>query len=140
MKNLCFNNGDTYLTEEEISFNLSSYVSITPEKFDYLILQLVREGKIVIEEKRYYLKHFYEAEKYICEKICFLNDMPIMTNTSIMKYIDNDKFNKITYDDIQLKAIESGVNNNITIIIINLSFSFFTICYRAGCRSNLINF
>lgn len=39
-----------------------------------------------------------------------------MTNTSIMKYIDNDKFNKITYDDIQLKAIESGVNNNITII------------------------
>lgn len=116
MKNLCFNNGDTYLTEEEISFNLSSYVSITPEKFDYLILQLVREGKIVIEEKRYYLKHFYEAEKYICEKICFLNDMPIMTNTSIMKYIDNDKFNKITYDDIQLKAIESGVNNNITII------------------------
>ena len=116
MKNLCFNNGDTYLTEEEISFNLSSYVSITSEKFDYLILQLVREGKIVIEEKRYYLKHFYEAEKYICEKICFLNDMPIMTNTSIMKYIDNDKFNKITYDDIQLKAIESGVNNNITII------------------------
>ena len=116
MKNLCFNNGDTYLTEEEISFNLSNYVSITPEKFDYLILQLVREGKIVIEEKRYYLKHFYEAEKYICEKICFLNDMPIMTNTSIMKYIDNDKFNKITYDDTQLKAIESGVNNNITII------------------------
>ena len=39
-----------------------------------------------------------------------------MTNTSIMKYIDNDKFNKIIYDDIQLKAIESGVNNNITII------------------------
>ena len=116
MKNLCFNNGDTYLTEEEISFNLSNYVSITPEKFDYLILQLVREGKIVIEEKRYYLKHFYEAEKYICERICFLNDMPIITNTSIMKYIDNDKFNKITYDDIQLKAIESGVNNNITII------------------------
>lgn len=116
MKNLCFNNGDTYLTEEEISFNLSNYVSITPEKFDYLILQLVREGKIVIEEKRYYLKHFYEAEKYICERICFLNDMPIMTNTSIMKYIDNDKFNKITYDDTQLKAIESGVNNNITII------------------------
>lgn len=33
-----------------------------------------------------------------------------------MKYIDNDKFNKIIYDDIQLKAIESGVNNNITII------------------------
>ena len=63
MKNLCFNNGDTYLEEEEISFNLSTYVSITSEKFDYLIMQLVREGKIVIEDKRYYLKKFYDAEK-----------------------------------------------------------------------------
>ena len=116
MKNLCFNNGDTYLEEEEISFNLSTYVSITPEKFDYLIMQLVREGKIVIEDKRYYLKKFYDAEKYICERLCFLNDMSIMNNISINKYIDNSKFNNITYDDTQLKAIESGVNNNITII------------------------
>lgn len=116
MKNLCFNNGDTYLEEEEISFNLSTYVSITSEKFDYLIMQLVREGKIVIEDKRYYLKKFYDAEKYICERLCFLNDMSIMNNISINKYIDNSKFNNITYDDTQLKAIESGVNNNITII------------------------
>lgn len=116
MKNLCFNNGDTYLEEEELSFNLSTYVSITPEKFDYLIMQLVREGKIVIEDKRYYLKKFYDAEKYICERLCFLNDMSIMNNISINKYIDNSKFNNITYDDTQLKAIESGVNNNITII------------------------
>ena len=116
MKNLCFNNGDTYLEEEEISFNLSTYVSITPEKFDYLIMQLVREGKIVIEDKRYYLKKFYDAERYICERLCFLNDMSIMNNISINKYIDNSKFNNITYDDTQLKAIESGVNNNITII------------------------
>lgn len=116
MKNLCFNNGDTYLTEEEISFTLSTYVTITPEKFDYLIIQLVREGKIIIEEKRYYLKSFYTAEKYICERLCYLNDLPILNNTSINKYIDNAKFSKITYDELQLKAIESGVNNNITII------------------------
>lgn len=116
MKNLCFNNGDTYLTGEEISFNLSTYVSITQEKFDYLILQLVRAGKIIIEDKRYYLEKFYNAEKYICERLCYLNDMPILNNTSINKYIDNAKFSKITYDELQLKAIESGVNNNITII------------------------
>ena len=116
MKSLCFNNGDTYLSYEEISFNLSSYVSLTEEKIDYYILQLVRDKKVIVEDKRYYLKKFYDAEKYICERICFLNDMPVMGNTSIMKYIDNGKFNNICYDEVQVKAIESGVNNNITII------------------------
>lgn len=116
MKELCFNNGDTYLTEEEIAFNLSTYVSISPEKFEYLLVKLVRDGMLIIEDKKYYLKKFYEAEKYICDRICFLNDMSITSNISITKYLDNNKFNNIFYDEIQIKAIESGVNNNITII------------------------
>lgn len=116
MKELCFNNGDTYLTLEEISFNLSNFVSISPEKLDYLMIKLIRDGKIVIEDKRYYLKKFYEAEKYICERLCFLNDMTVTNNINISKYIDNEIFNNICYDDIQRKAIEWGVNNNITII------------------------
>lgn len=116
MKELCFNNGDTYLTLEEISFNLSNFVSISPEKLDYLMIKLIRDGKIVIEDRRYYLKKFYEAEKYICERLCFLNDMTVTSNINISKYIDNEKFNNICYDDIQKKAIEWGVNNNITII------------------------
>mgnify|MGYP000354609485 FL=1 len=117
MKELCFNNGDTYLFLEEISNMLSNYVSISNEKFDYLMVKLVKNKKIIIEDKRYYLRKFYEAEKYICERLCFLNDMSINSNISIDKYIDNkEKDNKIKYDEIQKKAIYSGVNNNITII------------------------
>lgn len=116
MKSLCFNNGDTYLNLEEISFNLSSYVSITPERLDYLIMKLIRDKKLILEDKRYYLKKFYEAEKYITDRICFLNDIEDSGNINISKYIDNDKFNNIEYDDIQKKAIECGVNNNLTII------------------------
>ena len=116
MKSLCFNNGDTYLSLEEISFNLSSYVSITPERLDYLIMKLIKDRKLVVEDKRYYLKKFYEAEKYICDRICFLNDIESSGNVNISKYIDNEKFNNIEYDDVQKKAIEWGVNNNITII------------------------
>lgn len=116
MKSLCFNNGDTYLNLEEISFNLSSYVSITPERLDYLIMKLIRDKKLILEDKRYYLKRFYEAEKYITDRICFLNDIEDSGNINISKYIDNDKFNNIEYDDIQKKAIECGVNNNLTII------------------------
>ena len=89
MKSLCFNNGDTYLSLEEISFNLSSYVSITPERLDYLIMKLIRDRKLVVEDKRYYLKKFYEAEKYITDRICFLNDIEESDNVNIEKYIDN---------------------------------------------------
>lgn len=117
MKSLCFNNGDTYLLLEEISSTLANYISITSEKLDYLMLKLVKDKKIIIEDKRYYLRKFYEAEKYICERLCFLNDMSITSNISIDKYIDKkEKDNKIKYDELQKKAIYSGVNNNITII------------------------
>ena len=117
MKELCFNNGDTFLFLEEISNMLSNYVSISNEKFDYLMMKLVKNKKIIIEDKRYYLRKFYEAEKYICERLCFLNDMSINSNVSIDKYINNkEKDDKIKYDEIQKKAIYSGVNNNITII------------------------
>lgn len=117
MKELCFNNGDTYLFSEEITNALANYVSITSEKIDYLINKLIKEKKIIIEDKRYYLKKFYDAEKYICERLCFLNDMSIISDISIDKYISNkEKDYNIKYDDLQKKAIYSGVNNNITII------------------------
>lgn len=117
MKELCFNNGDTYLFFEDISNSLSNYVNITSEKLDYLMIKLIKDKKIIVVDKRYYLKKFYDAERYICERLCFLNDMSITSNISISKYIDNiEKNNKIKYDDLQNKAIYSGVNNNITII------------------------
>lgn len=116
MKSLCFNNGDTYLSLEEIAFNLSNYVNITPEKLDYLMIKLIRDNKLVVEDKRYYLKKFYEAEKYITDRICFLNDIENTGTVNIEKYLDNERFNNICYDDVQRKAIDYGVNNNITII------------------------
>ena len=97
MKELCFNNGDTYLFLEEISNMLSNYVSISNEKFDYLMVKLVKNKKIIIEDKRYYLRKFYEAEKYICERLCFLNDMSINSNISIDKYIDNKEVDFVIY-------------------------------------------
>ena len=113
MKELCFSKGDTYLSLEDIAFELSSIVTITPEKLDYLLVKLIKDKKIIIEDRRYYLKKFYDAEKYIAERLCFLNDIPLVGNTSISKYLDNSS---ITYDDIQIKAIDAGINNNITII------------------------
>ncbi len=116
MKELCFNHGDTYLFAEEISFGLSNIVSITPEKFDYLMLKLIKEEKVVIHDKKYYLKKFYDAERYICDRLCYLNDLNSASSININKYLDNEKFNNIIYDEMQKRAIDWGVNNNITII------------------------
>lgn len=116
MKELCFNRGDTYLSFEDISYALSNFVSISSEKIEYLMVKLTRDKKIVIVEGRYYLRSFYEAEKYICERVCFLNDMSVTSNINVNKYLDNEKASNICYDDIQKKAISCGVNNNITII------------------------
>lgn len=117
MKGLCFTNGDTYLSLEEISLSLSNFVSISSEKLEYLLIKLIKEGKVIIQDRRYYLKKFYEAEKYICDRLCYLNDMSVMGKINIEKYIDNEENrNGIKYDDIQKQAIEWGVNNNITII------------------------
>ena len=103
MKEICFNRGDTYLKLEDISFGISNFVSVTSEKLDYLMVKLTRDKKIVIIEDRYYLKSFYEAEKYICERICFLNDMSVISHININKYLDNEKFSNIVYDDVQKK-------------------------------------
>lgn len=113
MQELCFKNGDTYLFLEELCFSLSDYIAITSEKLDYLIIQLIREGKMVVVNKKYYLKKFFEAEKYICDRLCYLNDMTTMAPIDVNKYISA---NDTPYDDIQRKAIEWSVNNNITII------------------------
>ena len=72
MKELCFNNGDTYLFLEEISNMLSNYVSISNEKFDYLMMKLVKNKKIIIEDKRYYLRKFYDAENIFVKDFVFL--------------------------------------------------------------------
>lgn len=56
MKELCFNNGDTFLFLEEISNMLSNYVSISNEKFDYLMMKLVKNKKIIIEDKEILFK------------------------------------------------------------------------------------
>lgn len=49
MKELCFNNGDTFLFLEEISNMLSNYVSISNEKFDYLMMKLVKNKKLLLK-------------------------------------------------------------------------------------------
>ena len=113
MKELTFNQGDTYLYLEELSKSLN----IDQEHLEEYLAKLQRQNKIVIEDNKYYLKNFYEAEKYIVDRLCFLNDMTKHKLPKLEEKLEElEKINNITYDDTQKNAIIKSLNNNITII------------------------
>lgn len=116
IKKILFENGDIYVSIEDIQKNISKYLNIELESLEYHLIKLNKKGKIVIEENRYYLKEYYDNENYIASKLTLLNQhkpKPI----NIDKYLHKlEKSNNIVYDEIQKKAINQAINSNITII------------------------
>lgn len=118
MNDLTFQTGDTYLFYEDIYNEIIKYnKKIDSEMLEYNILKLNQDNKVIIESDRYYLKEFYEAEHYIADKLCFLNDMETSKLPKLedkIKELENNT--RIVYDKIQKNAIKKAINNNLTII------------------------
>ncbi len=117
LNEITFTSGDTYSLLDEIFTKINEYVDIESDKLEYELIKLNKKGKIIIEEDRYYLKDLYEAEKYIADRLCFLNDMKKNNFPKLEeKLAALEKKTKIIYDESQKKAIIKGINNNLTII------------------------
>lgn len=114
MKELCFNNGDTYLYIDDIY----NYIkNIDKDKLEELLILLNKKGKVVIDNDKYYLKSYYDAEEYITYRLCYLNDMKKNKIKDLEDSISRlEKSNHITYDNVQKDAIMKALNNNLTII------------------------
>ena len=118
MNEVTFENGNTYMSFEEILHSMKSYVqNIDEEALEYNIMRLNENHRVVIVDKRYYLKEFYDAERYIADKLCFLNDLesdkPVKLDYQIKEL---EKNNHIIYDKVQKNAIKKAINNNLVII------------------------
>lgn len=115
---ITFDKGDTYLLLEDIYNEIVKYVpNIDLEKLEYMIIKLNKEGKIRIDHDRYYLSSLYDSEKYIVDKIYYLNNLERNNLPKLEKKIDELEYiNDITYDESQRKAIIKSLNNNFTII------------------------
>jgi len=113
-----YNTGNTYMSYEEIKNALLKYnSSINDEVLEYNIFKLNEDRKIKIVNDKYYLKEFYEAEKYIADKLCFLNDIERVKSSKIDSVIKElEESNGIKYDKVQKDAIKKAVNNNLVII------------------------
>ena len=116
MKSLTFSSGDIYLTKEEIINSLKRDFNIDSKIEDYL-LSLSRERKIIIMSDRYYLIDDYLDEMNIANSVCYLMNKKkdtIRAFKSLIKKIENEL--NITYNEEQLDAIKSALEENISII------------------------
>jgi len=118
MNEATFESGNTYMSFDEILHNIYKYnQNINDEMLEYNIYKLNELHKVVIKNDRYYLKEFYEAEKYITDKLCFLNDITKAKLKNIDESIEELEIkNHITYDAVQKTAIKKAVLNNVIII------------------------
>ena len=118
MKNYSFQNGDTYLTKE----NLIRY-SYAMLKFDFEIdtylEQLVLDNEIILEDERYYLFDSYHAEVSVAQELIRLENTKSSINNinqinSLLEMVQLQK--NITYTDLQKEAIINSLTNKISVI------------------------
>jgi len=116
MKRITFNNGDTYSHKDEIIKSLYEEFNISIDNSEYFSV-LSMEGSIVIDNNKYYLREYYEAEKNIAKRLNEINNINDKTTKDLNKYIKKlEKDFEITYNEEQKEAISSIFNNNLVII------------------------
>ncbi len=114
MQEKSFENGDTYLYLDEILGEVNRYIDISSDTLEILLSEY---REVVIRDDRYYLKGYYDAEEYIRDRLCFLNDMKKRTLPNLEgEILKLEDINGICYDKIQRQAIIKAINNNLTII------------------------
>lgn len=119
MKSLIYKNGDTYLLLDDIKNNVQDYLQdyISDELFDDYLNELSIEGKVIIEDNKYYIVDIYKSEMFIVSKFKRI----LQKDEKEYKKIDNiisvlEKSNAFTYSDKQKEAIKMSLKNRITVI------------------------
>lgn len=119
MLELCLITGNTYSSFNEIYLKTYKYlnINININDFEYYILNLNKNGYILIIEDKYILKKIYDSEYNISKKILKL----LKYKNNKLKNVDNyikflEDIFSIKYNKLQKKAIITSLENNISII------------------------
>lgn len=116
MKQLTFQNGDTYLDKIEIIMYLDKVYNISANINDYLE-ELYLKKEIVIENEDYYLINDYLDEVNSSECIYKLINIKSKNLKDFDKYLkETEKKLNIIYSEEQSMAIKKSLENNISII------------------------
>lgn len=116
MKQLTFQNGDTYLDKIEIIMYLEKAYGISVDINDYLE-NLYLKKEIIIENEDYYLIEDYLNEVNSSESIYKLVNNKPKNIKEFDKYLkETEKNLNITYSQEQCTAIKKSLENSISII------------------------
>jgi exodeoxyribonuclease V alpha subunit len=119
IRNICYENGNTYVVKEEIYINLNKFFSsiIDEETFNNNLNSLIKNKEIYNINDGLQLDEFYDTEYYIYKNVYRLKNRKIV----IKENLDNllsiyEKNNNILFDSKQKKAIKDAIINNLFII------------------------
>ena len=119
IKEITYKNGDTYLDFDKIYKEVLKYLNIGISESDFAsyLDDLNKEGKIVVDNERYYLKEIFLSEVNISGRIKELIKNQPRKYKKLDLYFDQIELaNNIKYNSKQKEAIKSSLLNGITII------------------------
>lgn len=119
MKNLCFNLGDTYLNIDDIYNELYKLLGFdfSLEDLEFYLFELNKLGKVKTIDKKYFLAEYYNAERYIADRVYDLSNKKDTKIKNINNEIESmELYFDIEYNKDQKKAIKEAITKNFTII------------------------
>lgn len=117
MKNLIYQNGDSYLSKEVIVSNVNKFLNIDYNNYNEVFKKLEEMDYIVIDGDDYYLEDIWNAEANIAERLYDMSSKPLKKYKNLDNLLSElEKINDIKYNDEQKKAIVKALENNILII------------------------
>lgn len=119
MKSICFNSGDTYLYLDDIYNGVCKLILIdfSKEDLEFYLYELQKKNKVIIEEKKYFLTEYYNAETNISETLYYLTNKKGLKYKHINSDIESvELYFDIKYNSLQKKAIKDSILNNFNII------------------------
>lgn len=120
IKTLCFQTGDTMVSNEKVYIYLNKFFkeSLDLNSFYFCKVKLLESKEIIEKNNFLMLYNFYECEKYISEKISYLNKIRAdYKEEEILKYIDSyEEIYNMKFNIDQKEAIKNSIINNLFII------------------------
>lgn len=120
IKQLCFQSGSTFVYYDEMKKSFFKIIfNIDDETFDNYLNMLIEQGRIIVEENRYYESQLYHSEEYIAQYIkklnCFLEEEYDVEKVDAL-LLQFQKENGICYADSQKEVIDYFLRYPITIL------------------------
>lgn len=117
MKNLTYQNGDSFLSKEMIILNVNKLLNCEYNNYEQIFKELEESDYIVIDNKDYYLKEIWDAENNIAERLYYMANIKPKKYKDLTKLINElESINNIKYNKEQKQAIKKAIQNNLLII------------------------